>query len=93
VNYGINGAAERSLLGRRVIICDYLPSFSAATNEQVFAFIFRFEDYVFNTNYSVGLKQYEDYVTDDIVRKAIMLADGKVVDVNSLVVLKKKIAA
>jgi len=93
VNYGINGAAERSLLGRRVIICDYLPSFSAATNEQVFSFIFRFEDYVFNTNYSVGLKQYEDYVTDDIVRKAIMLADGKVVDVNSLVVLKKKIAA
>jgi hypothetical protein len=47
------------------------------------------EDYVLNTAYNVTLKQYEDDVTDDIVRKAIMLADGKVVDVNSLVTLVK----
>ena len=89
VNYGINGAADRSLLGRKVIICDYLPSFDTATAGAVFAFVFRMEDYVLNTNYSIGIKQYEDYETDDIVRKAIMLADGKVVDKNSLVVLKK----
>lgn len=90
VNYGINGAAERSLLGRRVIICDYLPTFTAAAAGDVFAFIFRMEDYVLNTAFNVTLKQYEDNDTDDIVRKAIMLADGKVVDVTSLVTLKKK---
>jgi len=93
VNYGINGAAERTLLGRRVIICDYLPTFTAAVAGDVFAFIFRMEDYVLNTAYNVTLKQYEDNDTDDIVRKAIMLADGKVVDVNSLVTLKKKVGA
>ena len=92
VNYGINGAADRSLLGRKVVICDYLPSFDAATAGQTFAFIFRMDDYVLNTAFNVTLKQYEDNVTDDIVRKAIMLADGKVVDVNSLVVLNKKAA-
>ena len=92
VNYGINGAADRSLLGRKVVICDYLPSFDAATADQTFAFIFRMDDYVLNTAFNVSLKQYEDNVTDDIVRKAIMLADGKVVDVNSLVVLNKKAA-
>lgn len=93
VNYGINGAADRSLLGRKVVICDYLPSFDAAAAGATFAFIFRMEDYVLNTAFNVTLRQYEDYETDDIVRKAIMLADGKVVDANSLVVLRKPAAS
>lgn len=92
INYGINGAADRSLLGRKVVICDYLPNYSAAEAGAVFAFVFRMEDYVLNTNYSIGLKQYEDYETDDQVRKAIMLADGKVVDKNSLVTMAKAAA-
>lgn len=37
----------------------------------------------------MGVKKYEDNDTDDQVTKGIMLADGKVVDKNSLVVLKK----
>jgi HK97 family phage major capsid protein len=89
VNFGLAGAPDRSLLNRKVVICDYLPSFDSAAAGKVFAFIFRMEDYVLNTAYNVTLKQYEDDVTDDIVRKAIMLADGKVVDVNSLVTLVK----
>jgi HK97 family phage major capsid protein len=89
VNYGINGAQDKSLLGRRVIICDYLPNFDTAAAGQTFAFIFKMDDYILNTAYNVSLRQYEDYETDDIVRKAIMLADGKVVDATSLVVLRK----
>lgn len=89
VNYGINGAPERALLGRRVVINDYMTSFDAAASGDVFAAIFRMSDYVLNTAYNLTLKQYEDNQTDDIVRKAIMLADGKAVDVNSLVLLKK----
>jgi len=89
VNYGIAGKSERSLLGRPVILCNYLPSYSAANAGQAFAFIFKFDDYILNTNYEIGIKKYEDYETDDQVTKAIMLADGKVVDNGSLVVLKK----
>lgn len=89
VNYGINGAPERALLGRRVVINDYMTSFDAAASGEVFAAIFRMGDYVLNAAYNVTLKQYEDNLTEDIVRKAIMLADGKTVDVNSLVLLKK----
>jgi hypothetical protein len=47
---------------------------------------------VLNTAFNVTLKQYEDNLTDDIVRKAIMLADGKVVDTSSLVLLQKSAA-
>ena len=94
VNYGINGAPERTLLGRRVILNDYMPSYADTVAEDtVVAFLFRPEDYVLNTNYAVTIKRYEDNNTDDQVTKAIMLVDGKVVDKNSLVTVTKKAAA
>lgn len=91
VNYGVAGAPERTLLGRPVVICNYLKNFDAATAEtDVVAFAFNFEDYILNTNLNIGIKMYEDNETDDIVRKSVMLVDGKVVDVNSLVTMAKK---
>lgn len=93
VNYGIAGKPERVLLGRPVVCCDYLNSFDAASAGDVVAFVFNFKDYVLNTNYAMGVKKYEDNDTDDQVTKGIMLADGKVVDKNSLVTLKKKASA
>ena len=94
VNYGINGAPERTLLGRRVVLNDYMPSYAdTVTSDTVVAFLFRPEDYILNTNYAVTIKRYEDNNTDDQVTKAIMLVDGKVVDKNSLVTVTKKAAA
>jgi HK97 family phage major capsid protein len=90
VNTGIAGKPERTLLGREVVLCDYVTSYtSTLAADSVFAFLFNFTDYVLNTNYSMGVKKYEDNDTDDMVTKAIMLVDGKAVDVNSLVVIKK----
>lgn len=90
VNYGIAGKPERTLLGRPVVCCDYVTSFAASVADGTkFAFLFNFKDYVLNTNYAMGVKKYEDDNTDDMVTKGIMLADGKVVDKNSLVVIKK----
>ncbi|KAA0944158.1 phage major capsid protein [Sporosarcina sp. ANT_H38] len=91
VNYGISGKPERVLLGRPVVLVNYIDSFSATLAAgKSFAFLFNFKDYILNTNYQMGVKKYEDNETDDLVTKAIMVVDGKVVDVNSLVVLKKK---
>ena len=88
VNVGINGVQERNLLGRDVKLCDYLTDFSSTlTKTDVFAFIYRMKDYVLNTNYNVAIKVYEDNETDDIIRKSIMVVDGKPVDFNSLVLL------
>jgi len=90
VNYGIAGRPERSLLGRTVVICNYLDSYaSSLAANKVFAFLFNFKDYVLNTNYEMGMKKYEDNDTDDLITRAVMLVDGKVVDVNSLVTIKK----
>ena len=91
VNYGINGSADRTLLGRRVILNDYMSSYDqTGATEHIFAFLFNPSDYVLNTNLNITIKRYEDNDTDDMVTKALMLVDGKVVDKNSLVTLTKK---
>ena len=94
VNYGIGGKPERSLLGRPVILNDYMTSVGTSiTKDTVVAFLFNPKDYILNTNYNITIKRYEDNDTDDQVTKALMLADGKVVDNNSLVTITKKKAA
>ncbi|MGL5085317.1 MAG: phage major capsid protein [Clostridium sp.] len=91
VNYGVGGKPERTLLGRPVILCNYLDSYSKVLAAgKTFGFMFNFKDYVLNTNFNMGIKKYEDNETDDMVTKSVMLVDGKPVDINSLVVLKKK---
>lgn len=88
-NFGVTGTPEHTLFGRKVVFTNYLPAYDSAAAGETFAFIFRPEDYTLNTTYSIALKQYEDNLTDDIVRKAIMIVDGKVIDSNSLVTLTK----
>lgn len=90
VNYGIAAKPERTLLGRPVVCCDYVKSYADTLSENdKFAFLFNFKDYVLNTNYAMGVKKYEDNETDDMVTKGIMLADGKAVDTGSLVIIEK----
>lgn len=84
INYGISGAPERTILGRTVVLNDYMPSTG------VVAALFNMEDYILNTNLGLTVKTYEDNETDDQVTKAIMLVDGKVVDNSSLVTLTMK---
>lgn len=89
VDHGINGAPERYLLGRPVALTDHVASFDTATSGACFAFLFRMKDYCLNTNFRIGIKTYEDNDTDDIIRKSIIVADGKPVDTHSLVKLVK----
>lgn len=84
INYGIGGKPERFLLGRNVYLTNDI------TDESTVAFIFNPADYVLNTNLDITIKTYEDNDTDDIVKKAVMLVDGKVIDKNSLVKLNLK---
>ena len=88
INYGIGGKPERYLLGREVLISDNVANYVASPESNtIVAFMFRPSDYILNTNLEMTVKQFEDNDTDDIVRKAVMLVDGKVVDKNSLVTL------
>lgn len=91
VNYGFGGKVERSLLGRTVVLTNYLENFSDTLEAgKTFAFLYNFADYTLNTNFQVGMKTYEDNDTDDIIRKSIMVCDGKPVIYDSLVKLVKQ---
>lgn len=90
VNTGINGSPERTLLGRPVVLNDYMASYAdSMTAPGIVAALFNPKDYVLNTNLSMTIKRYEDNDTDDQVTKAVMLVDGKTVDKNSLVTITK----
>ena len=78
VNYGIDGKAERSLLGRDVVISPYVADDKA--------FVFDFADYILNTIYDMGISKKQDWETEDLLTKAVMSVDGKVVDAGSLVI-------
>lgn len=91
VNYGVGGKPERILLGRTVVLTNYLENFSDSLEAgKTFAFLYNFADYALNTNFQVGMKTYEDNDTDDIVRKSIMVCDGKPIVYDSLVKLVKQ---
>ena len=91
VNYGVNGIPERTLLGRRVVLNEYMPSLGATISaDTVVAFLFDWSDYMFNTNYAMRVKTYEDEDTEDQITKAVMICDGKAIDLNSLVTVTKK---
>jgi len=91
INYGIGGKPERTLLGRTVVLCgDYMDSFSPTLQSgKIFAFLFNFSDYVVNTVYDMGIQRKQDWDTEDLLTKAVMSVDGKVIDKNSLVTIKK----
>ena len=91
VNMGLDGKPEYAILGRKVILNGYMKSFVVSPSEDMkVAAIFDFSRYGLNTNYAMTVRQYTDEATDDVVSKAIMLADGKAFDVNSLVVMTAK---
>lgn len=79
VNYGIAGKPERTILGRDVVISPYVADGKA--------FAFDFADYVLNTIYDMGISKKQDWETEDLLTKAVMSVDGKVVDNGSLVTL------
>ena len=78
VNYGLAGKAERTLLGRDVVISPYVADDKA--------FVFDFADYILNTIYDMGISKKQDWETEDLLTKAVMSVDGKVVDAGSLVI-------
>lgn len=89
--HGTDGSTKRFLFEREVVLNNYMANVTdTLTKDAVVAALFRLEDYDLNTNYSMGIREYIDEETEDKVRKSVMLADGKVLDKNSLVTITKK---
>lgn len=72
---------------------DSITGAAKASKATAFAYFFDDSKYIFNSNMQLTLRQYIDEDTDEIVRKATSICDGKVVEDDSLLILCRGVDA
>lgn len=90
VNIGLNGEDRPVFKGKEVItVEDSLPTFEAAASGDVFGILVNLKDYTINSNMQMTVKRYFDEDTDEWITKATLIADGKLIDTQGVVLLTK----
>lgn len=98
VNYGIDGAETYRFGGKEVMIVesDLIKDWDSATGHastgDVVAIFCNLNDYAINTNLEMQTVKWTDHDTNEICNKVILIADGKLVDPNGVVIVKKGVA-
>jgi HK97 family phage major capsid protein len=91
VNYGITDGPQERFSGKEVILVedDILTPYSTAATGDVVAVLCNLTNYGFNSNMTMTMYRYFDHDTNEWVDKAILIADGKLIDPNGVVIIKK----
>lgn len=91
VNYSITDAIQERFAGKEVIQVedDVIKPFDTASNGDVVAVYMNLNDYDVNSNMQMTMIRYTDQDTNQIVDKAILVADGKLLDTNGVILVKK----
>lgn len=94
VNYGIDGAEIYRFSGKTVetVEDDILPSWEDASNGDVVAVFIKWDNYVINSNLQLTVNKWHDYDTNEIKNQVILICDGKILDANGVLIIKKKVA-
>ncbi|QUI24879.1 phage major capsid protein [Vallitalea pronyensis] len=91
INYGISNGPQERFGGREVVLVEddvITPYESAATNDIVTVFC-KLSDYDINSNMQMTMYRWLDHDTNQWVDKAILIADGKILDPNGVIIVKK----
>lgn len=90
-NYGINGEETYRFLGKTVetVEDDLVASWDDAAEGDVVAVFVNLTDYVINTNKQMTTVKWVDNDTNEVKNKCIMICDGKLVDCNGVLIIKK----
>lgn len=91
INYGITDGPQERFGGKEVIEVedDVLPPYDDAATGDVVAIYCNLKNYGFNSNMQMVMFRYFDHDTNEWVDKAVLIADGKLIDPNGVVVIKK----
>lgn len=94
VNYGIDGAEVYRFSGKTVetVEDDILPSWENASDGDVVAVFIKWDNYAINSNLQLTVNKWQDYDTNEIKNQVIMICDGKILDANGVLIIKKKVA-
>ena len=68
---------------------DILPDFDDASNGDVIGIYWQPEEYAINENFGFSMRRYFDEETNEWVDKALTVVDGKVLNPNGYVLIKK----
>lgn len=97
VNYGIANGPQERFGGKEVILVedDIIANYDDATaateliDGDVVAIYADLGNYVINSNMQLAMFRYLDHDTNQYVDKAIMIADGKLLDPHGVVIVRK----
>lgn len=91
INYGITDGAQERFGGKEVIEVedDIISPYDDASTGDVVAIYCNLSNYGFNSNMQMTMFRYLDHDTNEWVDKAILIADGKLIDPNGVVIIKK----
>lgn len=91
VNYGIDGEEKYRFMGKEVetVEDDILTAYEDAKTGDVVAVFINLSDYAINTNMDMTATKWVDNDTNKIKNKVMMIIDGKLIDTNGVVLIKK----
>ena len=91
VNYGIDGAENYRFCGKHVetVENDVITAYDDASTGDVVAVFFKATDYAINSNLEMKTVKWIDNETNEVKMKTILVVDGKLVDPNGVIIIKK----
>lgn len=91
VNYGITDGPQERFGGREVILVedDVIAPYESAATGDVVAVFCKLSDYCINSNMQMSMYRWLDHDTNQWVDKAILIADGKILDPKGVLIIKK----
>ncbi len=91
VNYGIDGAETYRFGGKTVetVEDDVIAAYDDAEVGDVVAVFLKPNDYGINSNLEMKAEKWVDHDTHEIKNNLILIADGKLIDPNGVVIVKK----
>lgn len=91
VNYGITNGIQERFAGKEVILVedDLIQPYDTAAVGDVIAIFCDLSNYGVNSNMQLTMFRYLDHDTNQWVDKAILIADGKLLDPNGVIIIKK----
>ena len=91
INYGITDGAQERFGGKEVILVedDVVAPYDDAAVGAVVAVYCNLKNYGLNSNMQMTMYRYLDHDTNEWIDKAIMIVDGKLIDPNGVVIVKK----
>lgn len=95
VNYGIDGDETYRFGGKTVetVEDNIIANYETAVEGNVIAVFVNLNDYAINSNMQMTTVKWTDHDTNEVKTKVILIVDGRLVDPNGVLIIKKGAAA